>query len=666
MLDKIDRLFACNVGSYIDLPQLVVVGDQSSGKSSVLEGLTNLPFPRDSGLFETSISMKIIPGKQSNQEHAEHVRGWRKADLIHLNEKTFADIMREVPMAMGLSEKLDGVDPPTFSDDVLSLEVRGPDQEHLSIIDVPGIFKKTTPGVTNKDDIQMVRSMVYGYMENSRSVMLTVIPANVDIATQEILEMAEEVDPNGQRTLGVLTKPDLVDKGAENAIIDLIDGRKHPLTHGWHLVRNPGQQHLTNLETSRQALERNFFMCEQPWNSLDKDKVGIPALQVRLREILAEHIRREFPKNLGLKRDTPADQFKYLIEIATRFQENVVLALTARYGGNDTFDQESGLRFATAVVLRNDTFLEAVEKYGHTYCFKIHSAGFKVDEPATQDDSKPDVSKLDTRAFKSSGDIVEIISENEALLIPSGDIMGWLQRAYNSSRGFEIGTINSALLALTWKEQSQKWNSIALGYISDVITIAHGFVTNLLRHVCPDERVRTRLTSVLMDGLVERYQRAFAQVEFVLQVERSGTPMTLDPYFNDNLEKCRQERMQHSMSTKSFSDGVHGAVVRLDEIMQNHPMSNIEHTVQDLHDVLQSYYMVVKKRFVDNVCLQATDHYLVSGPATPLNLFSPAFVGAMTPEQLDEVAGEDPSQKRKRRQLEKEIEELETGRKILI
>lgn len=120
------------------------------------------------------------------------------------------------------------------------------------------------------------------------------------------------------------------------------------------------------------------------------------------------------------------------------------------------------------------------------------------------------------------------------------------------------------------------------------------------------------------------------------------------------------------MSTKSFNDCTHGTVVRLDAIMKNHPMSNIEHIVQDLHDILQSYYKVARKRFVDVVCMQAADHYLISGPNTPLKLFSPAFVGAMTPEQLDEVAGEDPRQKRRRNQLQKEIEDLEMGKKILM
>ena len=132
-------------------------------------------------------------------------------------------------------------------------------------------------------------------MENPRSIILAVIPANVDIATQEILDMAEEVDKKGQRTLGVLTKPDLVDKGAESNVIDLLQGRSHKLNLGWAIVRNPGQEELADTSFDRNAAELNFFKTRNPWMKLGKDKVGIESLQARLGEILAETVRREFP-----------------------------------------------------------------------------------------------------------------------------------------------------------------------------------------------------------------------------------------------------------------------------------------------------------------------------------------------------------------------------------
>lgn len=184
----------------------------------------------------------------------------------------------------------------SFSEDVLRLEICGPDEEHYSVVDVPGIFRKTTEGMTTKADQAMVTSMVRRYMNNPRSIMLTVIPANVDIATQEILTMAEEADQEGHRTLGVLTKPDLVDGGAEAMVLDLVEGKRHQLNLGWCIVRNLGQQQLLSASVDRNVIEMAFFCDRAPWNKLDKDRVGIDALRYRLQEILTNKIRGEFPK----------------------------------------------------------------------------------------------------------------------------------------------------------------------------------------------------------------------------------------------------------------------------------------------------------------------------------------------------------------------------------
>lgn len=120
------------------------------------------------------------------------------------------------------------------------------------------------------------------------------------------------------------------------------------------------------------------------------------------------------------------------------------------------------------------------------------------------------------------------------------------------------------------------------------------------------------------------------------------------------------------METRSFDDCTHGTVVKLDDVVQYHPMSNTEHVVQDIHDILFSYYKVARKRFVDNVCMHAVDHFLINGPETPLTLFSPAFVSGLDVDQLESIAGEDLWTKRKRQQVKKEIQNLEAGRKVLV
>ncbi|KAL9129208.1 MAG: hypothetical protein Q9217_002277 [Psora testacea] len=710
LLEKIDRLFACNVGEYVDLPQLVVVRDQSSGKSSVLEALTNLPFPRESGLCtrfatqitfrrssqEKQVSVSVIPADNATEEHKAACRAWTMNDFQSLDAASFADIMKQVNTLMGLVQDESGVKR-TFSNDVLRLEISSPNEDHLSVIDVPGIFKRTTSGVTTKTDMEMVADMVRNYMKNPRCVMLAVVPANVDIATQEILKKAEEVDPEGTRTLGVLTKPDLVDKGAEKNVIDLVEGKTHQLKLGWHLLRNAGQAELGQPITERQATGRRFFDEKSPWNSLEKDKVGIDSFRNRLQEILADHIRREFPQvkaeitkklkgcqlslqALGAKRQTSAEQSQYLMGMAMKYQKLSEEALLSNYGRTDVFDRNPNLRLATAVVNRSDQMSEAIATKAHTFYFEAgdtqrgsgdphedsNEVGTIISVAAIhiEDDDPP--STIEIRHVLDHPELEDLVPAPQKVPEPqSGSFHAWLKEVYRSSRGFEIGTLNSSLLAVTMKRQSMKWRSFARGYIADIVTIVYTFIVDLLRVVCPIERVRLGIMSLLMDRLIEKYRLALSHVEFLLEIELDGTPATLNHYFNDNLEKSRQRCMHAGMQSRSFSDCKHGNVVKLEDIIQHHPMSNVDHAIQDLHDILQSYYKVARKRFVDSLRMQAVDFHLITGPRTPLKLFSPTFVVGLTATQLEEVAGEDLTLKRRRIQLEKEEKNLEEGKKIL-
>ena len=124
----------------------------------------------------------------------------------------------------------------TFSDDLLSIELCGPDRQNLSIIDIPGIFRTQTEGVTTDSDMALVRRIMNRHIKDERTIILAVIPSNTDIATQEILSIAKDVDPKGLRTLGVLTKPDLIDKGGEENVMSLVEGKRNPLRLGYYIV----------------------------------------------------------------------------------------------------------------------------------------------------------------------------------------------------------------------------------------------------------------------------------------------------------------------------------------------------------------------------------------------------------------------------------------------
>ncbi|OQE06918.1 hypothetical protein PENVUL_c016G00528 [Penicillium vulpinum] len=243
-------------------------------------------------MAERQISASILPSSDANTEEDKKLRRWKAAGLQSLDAEDFTRTNQRVEAKCGLQGARDRE--PFFFCCVLQLEIRGPNESHLSVIDVPGIFKNTTFNRTTKHDITLVRNMVLRYMESQRSIMLAVVPANVDIATQEIIEMAREIDPEGERTLRILTKLDLVDKGAEHKVIQLIHDGNANGQLGWILVRNLGQNQLQAGDADRDAEERIFYQ-NAPWNSVPPENYGMSALMGRLQELLTSNVRRELP-----------------------------------------------------------------------------------------------------------------------------------------------------------------------------------------------------------------------------------------------------------------------------------------------------------------------------------------------------------------------------------
>jgi hypothetical protein len=290
------------------------------------------------------------------------------------------------------------------------------------------------------------------------------------------------------------------------------------------------------------------------------------------------------------------------------------------------------------------------------YAFKFD---YSPDNSQKQDINSNGGQGIALRHTKDIADLEDLVS----------DIIEWLSELYKGSRGFELGTFDKNLLSTTMNAQSAKWEPLAHGYILDVVHLAHRFVTCLLRHVCPTARVREGIMSVLMEPLLDIYRRALEQVQFILRVEQSN-PQTINHYFNDNLEKSRQKRLRaslekHATVQASPFGGVPHSTIALDDIVKNHPMSNAQHTVFEVHDILKAYYKVARKRFVDNICMQASAFMLVNGPNNPLKILSPQFVSSLSDEQLEEIAGEDIGLRRRRIALVKEVKDMEVGKKIL-
>ena len=235
----------------------------------------------------------------------------------------------------------------------------------------------------------------------------------------------------------------------------------------------------------------------------------------------------------------------YLTDISTQFQRMVTLSVDAKYGSSAIFD-DLELRLATLVTGRNAMFSEDMSRRGHEFRFSAPEAQeqAKEDLPSAltwnqnDDVDANNETVFDIRKHADCIDIEDLLHAQESLFAANGrPIAYWLREMYESSRGFELGTFDSSILATTMKVQTTKWAAISLGYISDIATIVHRFIDRVLQSICSDIHVKSELLSVLMDGLIERYNKAIDQARFLLDVERTGTPMTLNHYFNDTLEK---------------------------------------------------------------------------------------------------------------------------------
>ena len=120
-----------------------------------------------------------------------------------------------------------------MTDVMVVIDLAGPNHPNLTLIDLPGIVRTTSDKNTQSDVIEFVHKMLIHYVKQTRTVILAVLSANVDLHNQEILKMAEEADPDGDRTLAVLTKPDIIERGTEGSMRDLMLNCTRPIKLGW-------------------------------------------------------------------------------------------------------------------------------------------------------------------------------------------------------------------------------------------------------------------------------------------------------------------------------------------------------------------------------------------------------------------------------------------------
>lgn len=668
LLNDIDKLRSYGISQYVNLPQLIVCGDQSSGKSSVLEAISGIPFPTKDNLCtrfatevilrhtsDVSISVAIVPGPGRSEEEQVKLHTFRH-DLANLED--FAVLVDDAKSCMGVTHSSSA-----FSTDVLRLEISGPNQPHLTIVDLPGLIHSENKMQTAAD-IQMVQSMVYQYMMNRRSIILAVISAKNDYANQIVLKLARQVDPQGRRTMGVITKPDTLSVGSESesAFVNLARNMDIAFRLGWHVLKNRGYETRELSTEARDDAERQF-LDQGAWKDLAKDTVGIHTLREKLSKVLFDQIRAELPTliediegklndcrgtlaRLGPSRDDFDQQRLFLLQISQEFQAISKAALDGSYGhsffGEPRSTDGYSKRLRAVVQNLNVEFAESIRLRGQQRRI--------VEENVSSSNPTQDMETVSRARF---------IDEIRELL--------------NITRGRELpGMFNPLIVGDLFLEQSRPWERLARQHLKNVWQAARSFLDLLVSHLA-DEPTSEALLGQVIDPLMdEKLKSMNRKLDEILRPYQTGHPITYNHYFTETIQKVRGKRHEAEIASKLRSFLGHKDSTTVESVsVKNARIPSLlsaltsrteadmdRYACSEILDCMEAYYKVAMKSVIDNVAVHAIECCLMAGLS---DLLSPSYVLQMDKELVCGIAAESHQNRDLREQIHQQLVVLQAG-----
>ncbi|KAK2748681.1 hypothetical protein FQN57_000262 [Myotisia sp. PD_48] len=622
----------------LDLPQLVVVGNTSCGKSSLLQAITNLPFPVDNGIctrFATETRIHRCPASrpprykitfetQRNQdtpftplEYSGEDWQATSRQLLH-DLKTAFESANIGDSATGFSsENSHRLGSRSYlTDDIMRVDVYKPDQAHFSVVDIPGLV---TGG--SGHDKQLSEKLAKRYMKNPRAIVLAVMPAVDDILNQPVLRLIQEVKAM-ERTIGVISKCDVLQPKDESKVIGILQNTSsdHKLNLGWFAIRN---RTTTELEAGISPHERDIKEMElfnQPhWSSVSPDRIGISNLRACLSRTLYKHVKGTFPGvigdietklqttrerlgALGLPRESFRLQQVFLDNIQRVFGSFMSEWLGANY--DDDCDMDGPCRLRAHLNDLEEEFEQNIRVHGTTHEFV--GPGNDI------------LQRLDYVHHPDSW---------EQRMKAGNDIFSWILDTWNTNRGDGLWYKPPANLEeKLWKVQVASWKYHADNFLKAAIEKIQKFLDVLFERACPDESIRGKIRRALVEETRSAIQGAY-----------------------DELDKIVSELARMKTCYRKFKyelDAAQKALVS-NALIQVIADSKLR-TILSVHENLRGFWSVALLRFVDNVVIQVIERHLLSPNTGLIHLFSVDWVQNLTEKQLIDLVGENLEVRRQR------------------
>jgi len=539
LLDSIDHLRLQGINNYVSLPQIIVCGDQSSGKSSVLEAISGVSFPVKSNLctrFPTELVLRraqhvganvsIVPHESRGESEREALRGFQES-LEGFDG--LPKVIDSAKLAMGITTH-----GKAFSKDILRIEITGPDRPHLTIVDLPGLIHSETKHQT-ASDVELIQDVVQGYMKEPRCIILAVVSAKNDFANQIVLKLARAADSSGNRTLGVITKPDALIPGSpsEAQYVSLARNQEVEFRLGWHVLKNMDSDKGVSTLAQRDAEEAEFF-SQGGWTELPQASLGVEKLRGRLSRVLLRQIAAELPGliseidakftacqdqlvKLGKPRASLEEQRLYMFDLSQSFQTLVKAAVDGTY--NDTFftDAKTPTGYqqrARAVVHNlNGGFSSELLRRGHY------------------------------RTIVAEGETVGV-SHVGLRSMPEADFLDHIEDLMRRTRGRELpGTFNPMIVADLFLEQSSPWECIAEKHVKKVWYALNNFLQLVGKHIADPSTSRSIEREIFDPAMKELLGQLSNKTAEFLGPHKAGHPITYNHYFTETLQSVRRERL---------------------------------------------------------------------------------------------------------------------------
>ncbi|KAH9917091.1 P-loop containing nucleoside triphosphate hydrolase protein [Amylocystis lapponica] len=325
MLDLVNRLHSTGAHLDIDLPVIAVIGSQSAGKSSLIESISGITLPRASGTCtraptECKLSWSAEPWKCVvslrfiTDEHGQPLGLVRNEafgapifDKTQVEERIRRAQRAVLSPSTSPREFLDGDDEDpigshelTFSTNCVSLQISGNDVADLSFVDLPGLIASVGKGGSS-GDIDLVKNLVTSYISRPSCIILLTVACETDFENQGAHTLAKAHDPEGKRTIGVLTKPDRIPPGEEDRWLRFIRNEYEALDNGWFSVKQPDSRALASgiSWTEARKEEQLYFTATPPWSELDFESqrhLGTSRLTDCLSTVLSSLIAKRLPE----------------------------------------------------------------------------------------------------------------------------------------------------------------------------------------------------------------------------------------------------------------------------------------------------------------------------------------------------------------------------------